>query len=85
MGIVVEGNDSRFVSCVITCATAWTQDDAITRLKRVSLASSSGSLTKKNLIPYVIDDADVDSANPEILTVQEDEDDNEDDDVEIDI
>ena len=53
--------------------------------KRVSLASSSGSLTKKNLIPYVIDDADVDSANPEIQTVQEDKDGDEDDHVEIDV
>ena len=53
--------------------------------KRVSLASSSGSLTKRNLTPIVIDDADVDSANPEILTVQEDKDGDEDDDVQIDI
>ena len=33
----------------------------------------------------MIDDADVDSANPEILTVEEDKDGDEDDDVEIDI
>ena len=51
--------------------------------KRVSLASISGSLTKSNLIPYVTDDADVDSANPE--TVQEDKDGDEDDDIEIDV
>ena len=31
----------------------------------------------------MIDDADVDSANPEILTVQEDQDGDEDDDVEM--
>ena len=61
--------------------------------KRVSLAtkdgscreSSSSSLTPRNLTPIVIDDADVDSANPEILTVQEHEDGDEDDDVDIDI
>ena len=35
--------------------------------------------------PIVVDDADVDSANPEILTVKEDEDGDEDDDVEVDI
>ena len=35
--------------------------------------------------PFVVGDADVDSANPEILTVQEDEDGDEDDKVEIDI
>jgi len=35
--------------------------------------------------PFVVDDADVDSANPKILTVEEDNDDDEDDDVEIDI
>ena len=53
--------------------------------KRVSLASSSGSLTKRNLSPIVINDADVDLANPEILKVQEDKDVGEDDDVEIDM
>ena len=61
--------------------------------KRVSLAmkdgsccvSSSSSLTPRNLTPIVIDDADVDSANPEILKAQEDEDGDEDDDIEIDI
>ena len=47
--------------------------------------SSSSSLTPKNLTPIVIDDADVDSANSEILTVHEDEDGFEDDDLEIDI
>ena len=47
--------------------------------------SSSSSLTPRNLTPIVIDDADVDSANPEILTVQEDKDGDEDDYVEIDI
>ena len=52
--------------------------------KRVSLASSSGSLTKRNLSPIVINDADVDLANPEILTVQEDKDGDEDDDVDMD-
>ena len=45
--------------------------------------SSSSSLTPRKLTPIVIDDVDVDSANPEILTVQEDEDGNEDDNVEI--
>ena len=33
--------------------------------------------------PFVVNDADIDSANPEILTVKEDEDDDEDDDGEI--
>ena len=47
--------------------------------------SSSSSLIPRNLNPIVIDDADEDSANPEILIVQEDEDGDEDDDVEIDI
>ena len=47
--------------------------------------SSSSSLTPKNLTPIVIDDADVDLAIPETLTVHEDEAGFEDDDVEIDI
>ena len=47
--------------------------------------SSSSSLTPRNLTPIVIDGADVDSANPEILTVQEDEDGDEDEDAQIDI
>ena len=46
--------------------------------------SSSSSLTPRNLASFLIDDADVDSANPEILPVQKDEDGDEDDDVEID-
>ena len=45
--------------------------------------SSSSSLTPRNLTPIAIDDADVDSANPEILTVQEDEDGDDDDGVDI--
>ena len=61
--------------------------------KRVSLAtkdgscceSSSSSLTPRNLTPIVIDDTDVDSAYPEIQTVQEDKDGDEDDHVEIDV
>ena len=47
--------------------------------------SSSSSLTPRNLTPIVIDNADVDLANPEILTVQKDEDGDEDDDIEINI
>ena len=35
--------------------------------------------------PFVVDDADVDSANPEIVTGEEDKDGDEDDDIEIDI
>ena len=48
-----------------------------------AVESSSSILTPRNLTPIVIDDADVDSANPEILTVQEDEEGDEDGDVEI--
>ena len=59
--------------------------------KKVSLAtkdgscreSSSSSLTPRNLTPIMIDDADVDSANSDILTVQDDEDGDEDDDLDI--
>ena len=47
--------------------------------------SSSSSLTPRNLTPIVIDDADVDSVNPEIMTVQEDKNGDKDEDVEIDI
>ena len=47
--------------------------------------SSSSSLTPRNLTPIVIDDADVDLANSEMLVVQEDEDGGEDNDVDIDI
>ena len=39
----------------------------------------------KEPIPFMVNDADVDSANPEILIVDEDDDDDEDNDVEIDI
>ena len=46
--------------------------------------SSSSSLTPRNLTPIVIDCADADSANPENLAVQEDENGDEDDDVQID-
>ena len=45
--------------------------------------SGSSSWTPRNLTPFVVDDADVDSANVEILTVEEDDDD--DDDIEVDI
>ena len=55
--------------------------------KRVNLVSKDGScrentsssLTPRNLTPIVIDDVDVDSANPEILTVEGEDDDDEDD------
>ena len=42
-------------------------------------------MNNKEPNPFVVDDADVDSANPEILTVEDDDDDDADDDVEIDI
>ena len=93
MGIVVEGNDSRVI-CVL-CDNLHNRRKPGWRnympQRSLNLAtkdgscweSSSSSLTPRKLTPIVIDDVDVDSANPEILTVQEDEDGNEDDDVEI--
>ena len=45
----------------------------------ICLESRSSSLTPRNLPPIVIDEADADSSNPEILTVQEDEEGDEDD------
>ena len=72
-----------FVSC----------DDEFTRLKEGKLCHDGRKLLREQfqlinteeLTPIVIDEADVDSSNPEILTVQEDEDGDEDDDVQIDI
>ena len=43
------------------------------------------AVNTKEPTPIVIDDADVDSSDPEILTVQEDEDGDKDDDAQIDI
>ena len=85
MGIVVEGNYSRFVSCVVTCTTDWIQDNEITRLKEGKPCEQFRLINKKEPNPIVIDDADVDSLNPEIMTVEEDKDGDEDDDVEINI
>ena len=88
-----------FVSCVITCATDGSQDDEFTRLKEGKLCHEGRKLLREQFqlinteepTPIVIDEAkdfheaDVVSSNPEILTVQEDEDGDEDDDVQIDI
>ena len=80
MGIVVEGNDPRVI-CVynaITCATEGSQDDEITCLKKGKPCNKGRKLLREQfqLInteepnTFVVDDADVDSANPEILTVE---------------
>ena len=78
-----------FVSCAITCATDGSQDDEVTCLKEGKPCHEGRKLlrewfqlmnTEPN--PFVVDEADVDSANREILTVEED--DVDDDDVEID-
>ena len=79
-----------FVSCVITCATDGSQDDAFTSVKEGKLCHEGRKLLREwfQLMnteepnPFVVDEADVDSANREILTVEED--DVDDDDVEID-
>ena len=80
-----------FVSCAITCATDGSQDDEITCLKegkpchsgRRLLREKFQLISNKKANPFVVDDADVDLLNPEILTVEEDEDGDKDDDVEI--
>ena len=82
-----------FVSCVITCASDGSQDDEITRLKEDKPCHEGRKLLREQFqlinteepTLIVIDEADVDSSNPEILTVQENEDGDEDDDVQIDI
>ena len=91
MGIVVERNDSRVI-CVLCDNLRNTQkrDDEITWLKEGKLCHEGRKLLREwfQLMnteepnPFVVDEADVDSANPEILTVEED--DVDDDDVEID-
>ena len=81
------------MSCVITCATDGSQDDEITRLKegkpcherRKLLREQFQLINTEEPNPFVVDDADVDSANPEILTVEEDKNGDEDHDVDIDI
>ena len=93
MGIVVEGNDSSHLCHVWTCSTDGSQNEEFTRLKEGKLCHEGRNLFREQiqfinteeLTPIVIDEADVDSSNPEILTVQEDEDGDEDDDVQIDI
>ena len=70
-----------FVSCLIICATDGSQDDAITRLKEGNPCHEGWKLLREQfqLInneepnPIVIDEADLDSANPEILTVEDDD------------
>ena len=70
------------MSCVITCATDGSQDDEITCLKDGKPCHEGGKLLREQFqlinteepTPIVIDEADVDSSNREILTVQEDED-----------
>ena len=63
----------------------WKAEARMTKLlasKRVSLATMDGSCwescssswTPRNLNPVLVDDADADSSNPEILTVEEDDD-----------
>ena len=81
-----------FVSRVITCATDGSKDDEFTRPKeglchegRKLLREQFQLINTEEPTPIVIDEADVDSSNPEFLTVQEDEDGDEDDDVQIDI
>ena len=79
-----------FVSCAITCATDGSQDDEITCLKEGKPCHEGRKLLRERFQlmnteepnPFVVDEADVDSANREILTVEED--DVDDDDVEID-
>ena len=81
------------MSCAITCTTDGSQDDEITCLKEGKPCHKGRRLSREKfqLIntekpnPFVVDDADVDSLNPEIMTVEEDEDGDEDDDVEINI
>ena len=69
------------MSCVITCATDGSHDDKFTRLKGSKLCQEGRKLLTEQfqLInneepnPIVIDEADLDSANPEILTVEDDD------------
>ena len=76
------------MSCAIPCATDGSQADEITCLKEGKPCHEGGKLLREwfQLMnteepnPFVVDEADVNSANPEILTVEEDVDD---DDVEI--
>ena len=83
----------RFVSYPITCATDGSQDDEITCLKKGKHCHQGRKLLREQVQlinteepnPFVVDDADVDSANPEILTVEEDKNGDEYHDVDIDI
>ena len=82
-----------FVFCVITCTTDGSQDDEFTRLKEGKLWDEGRKLLREEFwlinteepTPIVINEADVDSSNPEIMTVQEDKNGDKDEDVEIDI
>ena len=81
------------MSCAVTCATDGGQDYEINCLKESKPCHKGQRLSREKLQlintekfnPFVVDDADVDSLNPEIMTVEEDEDGDEDDDVEINI
>ena len=68
-----------FVSCAITCATGGSLDDGSTCFKEGKPCHEGQKLLRE----LSVDEADVDSANPEILAVEEDDDDDEDGDVEI--
>ena len=89
MGIVVAGND---LSHLKFCATDGSHDDKFTRVKGSKLCQEGRKLLTEQFqlintqepTLIVIDEADVDSSNPEILTVQEEEDGDKDDDVQID-
>ena len=66
------------MSCAITCATDGGQDDEITCLKEGKPCHKGRKLLRERFQlmnteepnPFVVDEADVDSANPEILTVE---------------
>ena len=74
----------------ITCTADRGQDDEITRQEDKSfhegrkLWIEQFKLINTEAKTFEVDDADVDSANLEILTVEEDEDGDEDDNIEID-
>ena len=71
-----------FGSCAINFATYRSQDDEITCLKeskpchegRKLLSELFQLINTEEPIAFGVDEADVDSANPEILTVEEDND-----------
>ena len=69
-----------FVSYAITCAADGSQDDEITCIKKSKPCHEGRKLLREQfqLIntdepnPFVVDNSDIDLANPEILTVEED-------------